>query len=1199
MFPEPPASSPTPLALTEQQQVVARLLSGFPTKVGSLADWYLGALEAIARKGPDYLAQAANSIRELTEHLPDFADIPKYKHPLSHVKQLLSKFRSLRVRRYAAGWEGQTITGELFDLFKEMEDVSRVFDAPARTARLGIALTARDPLEGLLPASLRRERDRLFKELSNFFQAVTHHGRFPSEPEFIENLNAFENLLCQYLTPVSAEQQLEISNIIAQEPSVERKARLQLLVRHSGANLALLLEKLERTDWLSFLVDLKLFESLPEPEPIAGGGIILRPSAVLTTLARLAPRVPGEALSIIEALPNCSNDRVTGQIMRCISFIQQPELAPRLLAVVKPLLGRHGSEGWMWLDDIFKAWMKMGATEEVIGLLRAFLFVIAPMREEVRANEIEWKLGQIDEQVVVPLASSQPLEIAKIVFRALREWAAFERTEGEIEPTLFGIAEDPDAMDKADGPATYWLDDLRVSTYGSNNFQGILARRLYWIGGKVLGSGHRARIEAFDHLLRSDPWQLFCRIRWQLYADYPEQSLEFARNDVVARITDAGSVAFYYELEFAQMVETHTQTNGAAFLGPEDVATFVNAVLAGPRQRDGEDSDRGFRDRFQRTQLHLIKPLLIGEGLAAYQRLSERKPPLDLARDRRLSLGGGGTVQSVAPKQANEMHSMSDEDLWTFLNNWEPTQRFPDPDNWLVEEDAGALGFKFSEYLETHPERFPPESRWWENLRRPAMLHKPLERATVRIGKKPNDGEPPPLAPCEADWRNWFGIAAWITEQRPIVPAEDADKAERVSHEQLDWNWPRIVVVKFLTTALEGVFNFPEELRPDIGRLLRKLVEEEDPRLAGKDRPWIDDWLNTAINSVRGTALEGLMDLAVSQKKESREGGPEPWIFNVIAESLRHPDQSPAVFAILGARAGLLLSLFGERLGDATHLLLPEDRHNCAAAFVLAHFHYHNAMPAILRTLPALPEAALSCVVELDDENEDRRRARRDFVGRLGFHLAFYYWNSAYQTEEAGDTILDRFFEIAKPASRGMTIGEIGRLFESAHREPKHAALFERVIKLWDRRFSHIEKLIDSRQEPATDFQAELSAFTDWMACECFPFDWRYDRVLRAIDRLEKSPQVYSLIETLDRITGSGEHLHEAMTILHAVTSKAGDEVRWAYREERLKPFLRRGLASANADTKKLAEEIQETLLRHGCFEYLDIEEKNPAVDPQ
>jgi hypothetical protein len=104
---------------------------------------------------------------------------------------------------------------------------------------------------------------------------------------------------------------------------------------------------------------------------------------------------------------------------------------------------------------------------------------------------------------------------------------------------------------------------------------------------------------------------------------------------------------------------------------------------------------------------------------------------------------------------------------------------------------------------------------------------------------------------------------------------------------------------------------------------------------------------------------------------------------------------------------------------------------------------------------------------------------------------------------------------------------------------------------------------------------------------------------LRAIDRLEKSPQVYSLIETLDRITGSGEHLHEAMTILHAVTSKAGDEVRWAYREERLKPFLRRGLASANADTKKLAEEIQETLLRHGCFEYLDIEEKNPAVDPQ
>ena len=127
-----------------------------------------------------------------------------------------------------------------------------------------------------------------------------------------------------------------------------------------------------------------------------------------------------------------------------------------------------------------------------------------------------------------------------------------------------------------------------------------------------------------------------------------------------------------------------------------------------------------------------------------------------------------------------------------------------------------------------------------------------------------------------------------------------------------------------------------------------------------------------------------------------------------------------------------------------------------------------------------------------------------------------------------------------------------------------------------------------TREQQAADFAAELGEFIDWLACECFPFEWRYDRVAKALDLLEMNPRAYPLIETLDQL--SGEHLPEVMNILQTLISKSGDEIRWSYREERMKPLLRRGLTSTETTVRKVTAEIQETLLRHGCFEYLHLD---------
>jgi hypothetical protein len=196
--------------------------------------------------------------------------------------------------------------------------------------------------------------------------------------------------------------------------------------------------------------------------------------------------------------------------------------------------------------------------------------------------------------------------------------------------------------------------------------------------------------------------------------------------------------------------------------------------------------------------------------------------------------------------------------------------------------------------------------------------------------------------------------------------------------------------------------------------------------------------------------------------------------------------------------------------------------------------------------------------------------------------------------------MLDRFFEIANPRVRATTIREIGRVFEATVPEGDDNGLFERVMKLWDRRFANVEEKLDSPGQPRGEFEDELGQFLGWLKCDCFPFPWRYDRVTKVIRRLEATPGSYFVVETLEHLTQSGQHVDEAVKILHALIGKASQEFRWAYREEYLKLLLQRGFRSTNQETRNLSEAIQEVLLRDGHFQFLEIDPDGTQVaDPK
>jgi len=126
-----------PLAMNSQQAKVFDLLHGLATEHGKFHEWYQGAIQVLSSRSPDKLAQAAHSIRELCDKLPDrIADIPKFNSPVSPVKSLQRDFLEIKSTSYADGWKDKAISKPLTKLLLRLEEIFKLFNEPPRTARL-------------------------------------------------------------------------------------------------------------------------------------------------------------------------------------------------------------------------------------------------------------------------------------------------------------------------------------------------------------------------------------------------------------------------------------------------------------------------------------------------------------------------------------------------------------------------------------------------------------------------------------------------------------------------------------------------------------------------------------------------------------------------------------------------------------------------------------------------------------------------------------------------------------------------------------------------------------------------------------------------------------------------------------------------------------------------------------------------------
>ncbi len=357
--------------------------------------------------------------------------------------------------------------------------------------------------------------------------------------------------------------------------------------------------------------------------------------------------------------------------------------------------------------------------------------------------------------------------------------------------------------------------------------------------------------------------------------------------------------------------------------------------------------------------------------------------------------------------------------------------------------------------MENKPHRFLPETKWWKNLKRPEPLFEPLIRATERFQKKPSGQKKDFNAklPTANDWMNWFGLSKWIVLQSRIAHSKkgSSENATEDRYGRGDWYWPRIVVANFLTATIQCDLDEVTPFIEDAGQLLKELAEAEDSGLQGLENNLMEEWLTTAINTVRGHAVEGILKLALRQKNTEQEI--QPWIFDFICSRLNLPDESPAIFALVGANLRLCVYLFGERLKNSSKILFPQNRPVNERAAIVAHFCFDHPMTGILETFPDFLVRTLAVLeaVVAETDSVNGKKKPRDFALQVGVHICFYNWNGALSGADS-EKALDRFFAVARAETRASVIRQIAWIFEKTESDQSKddsKSIYQRVMRLW------------------------------------------------------------------------------------------------------------------------------------------------------
>ena len=676
--------------------------------------------------------------------------------------------------------------------------------------------------------------------------------------------------------------------------------------------------------WLRYLREEGYFGDPPDIEKTADGKTVALAWAPMNYLVRAFDNDPDSVIEQIERLPDISNPHILRTIIDIILKANSVDVVNRFSSRILSALdhARIGSDRIVSLLKILSLFEEQLSGFASIFLSRVVGFLPDPDSDEKKIRYLEnpldwttslepsprfetWEYHEVLERGVRPLVAKAPYVFARIFIDAM---ASMIRMSNHQENQK---------EDNADESLEFQLNQLHSPGLGLADPQLDLTRTLIF-ACKAVYEDSAESVELLDQALRNQQSRFFRRTRQLLYSLYPnQQTLPWIRESL---LDDDGYASMGLDYEFQLMIRKACKHFGTDLLSEEELRQIIDKILGGPpfekylrvsswtREPASVKGYQEWKRYYHRKDLRPFEPLLTGDYLSYYQELKNEFADVPLSDEDYLDYRttSGGFVSYVSPLLPEELGMKQDDDLLTFINEWEEERE--DSENWLKKITIRGLADEFQKVFKDAI--CPNEERlrfWLDNcsrIERPVYVEAIIQAFQELVQE--NHFE-------RLD--RWLEFCEWVLAH-PDWGNDDGLQRHENSREFPDWESSRRAVGDFVGVCLKETVNVPTAARESLAILLTSLCTQLDWQLDGYRPPLLKrtDHITEAINSTRGRALQDLVNFGFWVQREFPDDT-VPEVATVLEQRIADNSGNPLTLperAILGLNYSNFLILDSE-----------------------------------------------------------------------------------------------------------------------------------------------------------------------------------------------------------------------------------------------------------------------------------------------
>ena len=938
--------------------------------------------------------------------------------------------------------------------------------------------------------------------------------------------------------------------------------------------------RLKNPLWIQPLAERGYFQSPPGIRHLPDGYMQLSVWPELQYLKNMSDHAPDEVIKIALQLPKVDNPKVYNDILDIALWLHGEQSAK-----LKPKILEYADIEYQFLThryaDLLAHWTSENQTQAALELSEMLVkFVPDPQSEDKQARRKEnpddwttwlepfprfkrWEYQEILEKGVRPLAEKEPYKVARILIDATAGMIRLHKHQDELDK---GKDEDSSEiwwprLDRRDGRNSDYQDSKETLVYTMT----FACEKVYEKSPASIGD-----LDKKD--LRKQRWKVFKRLRQHLYALPPnEQTKPWIRELILAHEDYA---RWKYPYEFQRMIRIACKHFGTELLTEEERTRIFNTIRSGPSKTNYRESmgdqftEELFRQHqryFHRIQFKPFVSVLFGEHATYFQELEVEADKQLSDNDYSVFRAQSGYVTQNSPRSPQDLANLTDEELLTYINEWQ--EEHHDKDDWLIEINIAALAEAFQAVFRESIIPNANRLKFWidnrERIERPVYVRAMVDEMKKRVRAKNFD-----------KLNEWLMFCEWVLSH----PDQETKKGIRLSDESREhphWHSSRRAVGDFVSDCLSENVD-AQVAREPLAKLLEMLCAQFDWRL-DRNKPILlnqNDQITEAINNTRSRALGSLIGYGFWLRRHDPAANIA--VVTTILEKRFAPETEYPLSlpenAILGRHYGRIFSLDEAWATEHKSDFFSQDEF---PAWLEAFKGFVCSNHPFKRIFDILHDDFDYALKHLADFKEQKQPSE-DVINHLGHHLFMYYLWDGYPLR--GDkSLLERYYH-GTDGDRTRWASLFDYVGESLSSSGKHLdnALKDKCIKFFDWRFEVGEA-------------TELQNFSFWLEAKCLETEWRLDAYLRILDVSQaKDLRISSDLRALCVMLA--DHTAKVVECFAKLTDRLKNDSIF-FKTDNARTILKAGLESSDESVHQNAERARENLLRDGRFEFLDMKD--------